>query len=55
MNMETKLVSYIILGLVFVIYNKIPTKILYKVESIVGPSSSLLNFTPRDIGVYVGL
>ena len=55
MNLETKLVAYIISGLVVVRYNKLPTKILYRVGSTVGPSSFLLNFVPRGIGVSVGL
>jgi hypothetical protein len=54
MNLETRLVAYIMLGLVAVRYNKLPTKLLYRVDSTVGPSSFLLNFVPRGIGVSVG-
>jgi hypothetical protein len=55
MNLETRLVAYIISGLVVVRHNKLPTKLLYRVGSIVGPSSFLLNFVPRGIGVSTGL
>jgi hypothetical protein len=55
MNLEIRLVAYIISGLVVVRYNKLPTKLLYRVGSTGGPSSLLLNFVPRGIGVYVGL
>jgi hypothetical protein len=55
MNLETKSVAYTISGLVPVRYTKLPTKILYTVESIVGPSSCLLNFVPRGIGFYAQL
>jgi hypothetical protein len=54
MNLEIKLVAYIISSLVVVRYNKIPTKLLYKVESTIGPSSCLLNFVPRGMGDSVG-
>jgi hypothetical protein len=49
MNLETKLAAYIISSLFVVRYNKLPTKLLYRVESIVGPSSFFLNFVPRGI------
>ena len=55
MNLETKLTAYIISSLIVVRYNKLPTKLFYKVESTVGPSSFLLNFVPRGIGVFVEL
>jgi hypothetical protein len=55
MNLETKMDSYIISGLIVVRYNKLPTKLLYRVESTVGPSSCLLNFVPRGIGLSIGL
>jgi hypothetical protein len=55
MYLETRLATYIISGLVVVRYNKLPTKILYRVGSIVGPSSFLLYFVPRGIRVSVGL
>jgi hypothetical protein len=55
MNLGTKFTGDIILGLVVVRYNRMPTKILYKLESIVGPSSCLLNFMPRGIGVSARL
>jgi hypothetical protein len=55
MYLETRLVAYIILGLVVVRYNKLPTKLLYRVGSTMGPSSFLLNFVPRGIGVSAGL
>jgi hypothetical protein len=51
MNLETRMVAYIISGLVGVRYNKLPTKLLYRVASTVGPSYFLLNFVPRGIGV----
>jgi hypothetical protein len=55
MNLETRLATYIMSGLVVVRYNKLPTKILYRVESTVEPSSFLLNFVPSGMGVSVGL
>jgi hypothetical protein len=54
MNLEINPTTYIISGLVFVRYNKISTKLLYKVESTIGPSSCLLNFVPRGMGVSAG-
>jgi hypothetical protein len=51
MNLETRLAAYMMSGLVAVRYNKLPTKLLYKVESTVGPSSFLLNFVPKGMGV----
>jgi hypothetical protein len=50
MNLERMLAAYIMLGLVVVRYNKLPTELLYRVESTIGPSSFLLNFVPRGIG-----
>jgi len=55
MNLETRLVAYIMSGLFAIRYNKLPTKLLYRVESTVEPSSFLLNFVPSGIGVSAGL
>jgi hypothetical protein len=55
MNLETRLAAYIMSGLVVVRYNKLPTKLLYKVESTVEPSSFLLNFVPSGMGVSARL
>jgi hypothetical protein len=55
MNLETNLVACIISGLVVVRYNRLPTKILYKLESIVGHTYCLLNFVPRGIRVSAEL
>jgi hypothetical protein len=55
MYLEKRLAAYIISSLVVVRYNKLPTKLLYRVGFIVGPSSFLLNFVPTGIGVSVGM
>ena len=55
MNLETRLAAYMMSGLVAIRYNKLPTKLLYRVESIVEPSSFLLNFVPKGMGVSAGL
>lgn len=50
-----KLATHITSSLVAARYMRLPKSLLYNVESIVGPSSYLLNFVTIVIGVYVGL
>ena len=55
MNLEIRLIAYIILDLVVVRYIKLPTSYLHNVELTDEPLSSLLNFVPMGIGVLVGV
>jgi hypothetical protein len=55
MNLEIKLTSYIMSGLMEVRYMRLPTNLLNRIGSTLGPTSSLVSFVPVAIGVGDGL
>ena len=55
MNLEFRLIAYVMSGLVDVRYMKLPTNSLYSIVFIVGPLYVFLNFVHVVIGVFVGL